>query len=335
MQNLRAVALYLVFLIATVALGLEAAARLGILKTEIHSRVKEIRSLDGQPYVLLIGDSFSIEATDDAFAALLRKHLSDNGAELVNLSIAGTGPRYYSRLFEDYGALSRPELVIVNYYVGNDLTDTEFRPAPTGIRAWLKKVGLKFYLGHYMEAFKNTRDIRRRVSAIERVLDTEMPELEPVNLFLIELGIHHPEFFLENILMRSEKAAEAWQENMMYLRRIARRVKEVDSRLLINIFPSDVQINTNRFPLLVTLGFKLSSEFLSSNSPQENMLVFCRDEKLKCFDLLPAFRQRSNEQFFIERDSHWNESGNQLAFGQIRDYLEENQLLNYRGRSSR
>jgi hypothetical protein len=44
----------------------------------------------------------------------------------------GEGPSYYLDRLTLYGDMVRPRLVLVNYFAGNDLTDTMYELAPRG-----------------------------------------------------------------------------------------------------------------------------------------------------------------------------------------------------------
>ena len=327
MRSVIGVAVYLLFLGLFVFLLVEGAARLGILDTEIRSKRREIHALDGKPFVLLVGDSFSVDPPPGSFAELFRGYLDSRGITLVNAAKSGTGPRYYERLVRQFAGVAKPELIVVDYFAGNDLSDTGLRPRKQGLGAALKSAALRFYIFHYLEAVRNDRRTRSLLAEIEAGSDERPPELEGVSPFLIDLGNHHPGYFLENLLMRTERAASAWEENRGYLRGIAAEAEEAGAPLLLNIFPASLQVSRQHVPLMSSLGFELTEEFLVTEEPQAKMRAFCEEEGLACFDLLPGFRERSDQVLYLEKDTHWSTPGNRLAFELVRDHIEAAGLL--------
>ncbi len=104
------------------ALLFEGLCRTGLVPNRRQALAAE-RAVAGRPSVTVLGDSFSIETGNPA-TTRLRRHLSHLGLATVNLAAPGMGPTDYLAQPEDSGPTPASRLVIVNYYVGNDLTDT-------------------------------------------------------------------------------------------------------------------------------------------------------------------------------------------------------------------
>ena len=82
------------------------------------------------PRIVALGDSFTWGAGvsyDDGFVARTEKALQAvvPGTEIINLGVAGFQPDEYLSILKAIGLQYSPDLVLVNFYVGND-----FEPSP-------------------------------------------------------------------------------------------------------------------------------------------------------------------------------------------------------------
>lgn len=78
------------------------------------------------PRILALGDSFTWGAGvsyDDVFVTRLERRLRDvfKEAEIVNLAVPAWGPHEEFHLLKTYGIRFRPDLVMLNFFVGNDI----------------------------------------------------------------------------------------------------------------------------------------------------------------------------------------------------------------------
>jgi hypothetical protein len=303
---------------------LEVVLRLGVIETPLHQERQAIRErLTNRPRVLILGDSFSLEGTDSV-GTLLREHFASRGMDTINLSRMGEGPSFYLDRLKLYGDMVQPRLVLVNYFAGNDLTDTLYEQSSRGrAKTFVKRVMARSFAANELIGMIHGVSLRRRLTHIQESQDYKKPGLEKLtNPFMFEVRSQHPDFLLQNLLQDSPESAQAWDTNQRSLLEIARRTKQLGADLVVHIFPADVQVQESHYAFYQALGILTDRRFLTSDRPQERLARFCAGAALRCYDLLPALRQANGRELYLEQDTHLNADGNRIAFEQIRHNLD-------------
>jgi acetyltransferase AlgX (SGNH hydrolase-like protein) len=302
---------------------LEGLFRLGVVKTPLYQERQAIHArLSDRPRVAILGDSFSIEGRDSV-GTLLREHFASRGMDAINLAKMGEGPSYYLDRLALYGEIIRPQLVMVNYFAGNDLTDTLYELTPRGRRKQLiKRLMARSYSANQLVGLVQGFSLRRRLAHIEASPEYRRPGLEKLtNPFMLEISREHPDFLVQNLLLESQDAADAWRANEQVLSAIAERTRALGAELIVHVFPADVQVQRSHYGFYATLGIRTDSRFLTTSRPQEHLAEFCAAASLRCYDLLPTLRRASDRELYLEQDTHLNTEGNRVAFEQIRRNL--------------
>jgi hypothetical protein len=310
-------------------LGLELACRLGVVPNAAEALRRRARLAGPHGRALILGDSFSLESPDEQSLTLgnqLRHRLAARGVAVVNLSVQGFGPLdelETLRMFQKDAGDYRPNVVMVNYYVGNDLTDTLFR-----LRGHLSRVGLLRYRGgewlqrsfllRFLSGWQQDRQVnadarRIRRTQMQLLLAVPLPAAQhAVNPYLVDLAHVLPEFLQINLLLQGRAAELAWDENQRVLREIRQYAESVGARLVINIFPHTLQVDDSHYAFFQDLGFRMDRAMLATTAPQDRLKAFCTAEKLTCNDLLPELRAH-REELFMPNDDHWLTPGHTLA----------------------
>jgi len=126
-SSFRAKALLVV---ASTAIGLvaaEGALRLGLVPNRQYDRVRPQRDpASARLRLLILGDSFIRSGSQ--LDSELQSRLAAYDVSVLNLAEGGTGPFEYLSAMRGAGAEFRPNVVLLSYYVGNDLTDVENHP---------------------------------------------------------------------------------------------------------------------------------------------------------------------------------------------------------------
>ncbi|HHG85438.1 MAG TPA: SGNH/GDSL hydrolase family protein [Bacteroidetes bacterium] len=87
------------------------------------------RSIAFQPYesskrkILLIGDSFTWGHSAGNFTSGFADRLAGTGDIVYNAGISGTDPAQYEAIAQKYIPILQPDVVIVNFYMGNDIVN--------------------------------------------------------------------------------------------------------------------------------------------------------------------------------------------------------------------
>lgn len=313
--------------LAAVSLGLlELSLRMGVPTSAIYEERQQVyRQLTDRPRVLVLGDSFSLEG-EGSLGALLKRHFAARGIDTINLARMGEGPSFYLDRLKLYGGVVRPRLILVNYFAGNDLTDTANELDGRGrARRIVKQLMARSFSANQLIGLVHRMSLRRRIARIEASPDYGKPGVEKLtNPFMFEIRAAHPDFLVQNLLMPSAEAERAWQANQGYLLEIKRLAAGLDAELAIAILPPDVQVQKTHYRFYQTLGIQTDPRFLETDTPQRRFARFCGENQLRCFDLLPALRRAGSRELYLEQDTHWNAEGNRLAFEAIARQLDSN-----------
>jgi hypothetical protein len=121
---------------------------------------------------------------------------------------------------------------------------------------------------------------------------------------------------------QQERIDGAWRPVLEELDAMHALIKESRRRLVLVIYPSQLQVDPARREVLVaTLREQpqyaaLSSHDIDPRLPNTRLAVYCQSRGIPCFDLTAAFvaaRQSSDVPLYKERDTHWTVRGNGVA----------------------
>ena len=242
------------------------------------------------------------------------------------------GPVEYLWELQAYGPAFGPNIVLLSYYTGNDLTDVQYRrealvSQDSGIKARLRPIIRSLHTYHFFKEKREALRIRRLDVDLIRAhgVDEKWIELasrREINPSLLELAIARPRYLLDNMLIESEANAQAWKMIETSLDRIGALCHEIGAELRIVIFPRSIQIDDSHFAFFSSLGFELDERTLASRKPQTLLVEYCRQRGLSCLDLLPHFKARSGEELYRINDDHLNDSGSLVAADRIAEWIQ-------------
>jgi len=291
-----------------------------------------------------VGDSFCIEPWSHSYATLLRAELAQESVALLNLSKAGTGPLVYVTELETVGRAFGPDLVLFNYYAGNDLTDVRYKRGKTWdargpgvtLRSALRPLFRRCFLYHYYAQRRRTRaapqaeldaDVKRWEKQGQSAEVIGMAKERKINYHLMDLAAKNPRHFRDNLLVEGEDDKYAWRKIREVLVTAERECREMGATLVVVVHPAAVQVNKSHYGFYGQLGFELTDEFLTTDVSQRLMRDLCGELRVKFLDLLPAFRSCKDQNLYLHLDCHYNESGNRLAAKQVLTWLRRQNLL--------
>jgi len=192
--------------------------------------------------IVVIGDSFvlgsGINAEDGFQKVLERKLNNDNNnniktknktVEIISLGNTGYGPVQYEQLLKTYGLKYDPDLIIISYFAGNDITDVK-NPyvKESKIKYAIKNFARKIYVFNYviklasqsnapiakfpidvehlsvmaMQEGISKEELQRRINAVDPILLEEVNN-GSINAHELKNAIIHPQIthdviFLDN-----------------------------------------------------------------------------------------------------------------------------------------
>lgn len=282
------------------------------------------------PRVVALGDSFTWGAGvsyDQTFTTLVEQTLKTEwpGLEVINLGVGGWGPHEELHLLESYGVRLDPDLVLLDFYVGNDIQNKR------GDDGNLTKILLvagqsyyvhsnghlvhdtlgpdRWYLYHDLNYLWRVGTARILARAEAGSMADRGPGLVPRSAYL--RGIHERS---DIYLARDTDYFQGhWARTRATLSAIRSLLGQRHIPLVLVLIPDQVQFDPdlqNEY-----LGaFASSEERYDFGKPQRLLNAWAREEGVQVIDLLPVFRAMGTPgDLHFRNDIHWNEAGHALA----------------------
>jgi SGNH hydrolase-like domain, acetyltransferase AlgX len=275
--------------------------------------------------VAAIGDSFFVAPVPRPQGVIARVEtlLAERTAhaEVYNFGILASNIDDYLFVLEKEALSFQPDLVLLGIYVGNDLR--------------ISRVQTSFD-AHSFAIDRGIADIRRRVTALWLQHTGEFRDVtsEPAAAADLELPVTTRERYLESIRREinyfrddGKPAVErAWFDSLATLARIIAVCREHNVPLAVVIQPSHPQVSRAiREQGARSAGIDPAT--LDVSIPQRRFMTFLAERGVPALDLLPAFeraaRDRDPDGFYLNNDTHWSVSGNEIAAREIVGFVAD------------
>ncbi|HEX5009176.1 MAG TPA: hypothetical protein VFY71_02150 [Planctomycetota bacterium] len=285
------------------------------------------------PVVATIGDSFSASIVPHMyhFTTVAERAL---GLKVHNVGVAAIGPREYERLLRTEVLELKPAVVVVDIFVGNDLTAPLNDPEQGRdlLRDWLDRDRLLLLRvprllfandpgahgardgGGSAASMPTAEDLARLFPWLDdpgkEVAGMTVPQYQHLESHRA-LGVCGP-------------APPPWQALFETLRRMHALCTERGIAFAVMIIPDEFQVEDVVWDQVLA---DLPGEQLDRDLPQRVLNTFCREETIPCLDLLPRFRAvpkigDGTKHLYSLRDSHWNRRGNAEAGAALAEFLQ-------------
>lgn len=329
-----------------VALGaLALISALGLLPRKINDQLLErevTRGADKRPLrVLVLGDSL-LEFWPMK-RCLRRDLLRFHRRQQLGLRVwawGGTGPfEHRAHLGQATNGGYHPQLVIVFYNAGNDITDSMRNlavPAPLVPKAasgWLRGAPMATPLlacnsDDYNDdelpgRFPDWAQMRKKGIDPEliRMAKNSMRHPDQVGDELVSAGLlaaatANDWLYIHNVLIEGHPAPQAWQVARKQLSDLAGYARLVGAEVALVMVPAMVQVSRTQEPFLRRARFVLRPEVFTSRRHQQRLLAWCKQQQqVTCLDLLPLLRAHpARQRLFLKRDDHLSELGHEVVF---------------------
>jgi hypothetical protein len=252
-----------------------------------------------------------------------------DSVEVVLMGLGGYGPEQYLGTLRSVGLATDPDLVLLCFYIGNDVTGIPTRHEVrrgelystsssnrrldilrrSHLFAWLEK---RLY-------FRLRRDRVRERRATETAGAPAATPAPLTRLYLEVLRNRIP-FYAASHPARIERL---WVEAEGYLDAFDRTCRESAVPWALVIIPDEFQVDPAvRDEALRRLGAR--AEDLDLDAPSRRLVRWASGAHVPVLDLLPLFREEQARlgSLYIPSDTHWNEAGNQLAGEAIARFAE-------------
>lgn len=287
--------------------------------------------------VLAVGDSFTWGAGvsyDEAFVTLLERRLQAHmaAAEVINLGVPAWGPHEELHLLKAYGIRFQPDLVMLNFFIGNDIQnkrgDDLHLPGLMLVAGqsyyvhsngnWLHdRIGPdRWYLYHDLNYLFRVGGARVRQTFTWTGEQTSSLALLGETAPLVSReqyvrGIHErSDIYLAD---NTRFFAQHWARTQEALLAFRDFLGERGIPLLIVVIPDHIQLD-RALQREYLAGIGQAAEQYDFYKPQRLLLAWCREQGIPTVDLLPAFEAAgSPETLYFRNDFHLTVSGHRLA----------------------
>ncbi len=266
--------------------------------------------------VLALGDSFvyGVVPVSDNFLRIVETRLGQSGtpAEVIMAGIPGWHGGNQAAWLEDRGLAMEPDLVIINFFVGNDVTGLTIggrvirgilypTTSPRPVKNFLRKSTL--FLLFETQVLGPLRYYGKQ--GPDWVIP---PDNEPVNEHYLYMLSQNLPVYLRN---PGSDTSELWDQAEDHLKRIDSMCLNAGIPWLLVLIPGEVQVDPE-IRSQVLEGLNRVPEDYDFDVPQRRLKEFARTRQIPVIDLLPALREahQAEGRQYVPNDTHWNTRGN-------------------------
>ncbi len=277
--------------------------------------------------VASIGDSFSYGVVPHArhFTTLAEQRLPD--VEIYNMGFPGTGPVDYLHLVQDEAVPLDPDLIVIQLFLGNDLSDT----APeTSEPRWYERE--RYLLPVALERAATLWKVRKSSDdAVPRPADAETEE-DPLRHFVwFDDPMLEQPSFPEDIFLGIETrnmVAVCGPDDAIYERffgnfeRILEAVGDIPVAAVL--IPSEAQVEDHIWEAVRGA----SDQPLVRDRPQRELARWFSERGVPFLDLLPVLESveplaDGRQHVFHLQDTHFNARGNAVSGTELARFVSE------------
>lgn len=300
--------------------------------------------------ILVLGDSFTAalqvpeeETFPKLLEAQLRQRYPQTKFEVINAGTVGYGTDNQLAYFTHEGYKYQPDLVLLAFFTGNDITDNMWQAlyeledgrlipvAPT------RDTGTAVQSRTLEEAFiKKTRQFLYTSSrlysvSIELITFSAIQKIPAFVDVLVSLGVveltrpvvNHGNFYGFRGL-----SDQAWLKTEALILQLNREVEAQGGQLVIAVLPDESDVDQNRrAEILEAYAHLTRSESINGPPPAIQLGQFLQQNNILQVQLLTAlqnYQQEVGESLYFRYDGHWTPAGHRAAGRAIYDYLVEN-----------
>jgi hypothetical protein len=283
---------------------------------------------DGDLRILALGDSYGFGhgvELEETYAKRLEDQLRgslDRPVEVVNAGVPAWSLLQELRFLEHEGLGLQPDMVLLGFYVGNDLVDSyelfDASGRPTlGVEDGnlvSRKAGDEG--GRLREATALLRHWLASRSHLYTLLRNRGSEI------LMRLGLRHVEvpceFFRRGWTPKMEAEWSLTRKLLVELRDVTRRR---GLPLVVVLIPTLYQVHDAQWQEYLKI-FDLDGKDFDVEQPQRLLRAFCDEEGIDCVDVLPRLREgEAREPLYFRVDSHLNAAGHALVAQALAEHL--------------
>jgi hypothetical protein len=284
----------------------------------------------GEKRVLFLGDSFLYGAylhQEETLPKATEKLLETPHVRATALCLPGWSTKHERMAFVLQGAAIQPDVVVLCFFVGNDMTENlpnddialdGKHEIHVNVRAPRRLHMRILECSKLFRLWESTR-LYDRIAHTQS--DPNKPSLTEVAYWKIEhlrFEQWHKEAWKDSPVM-----VEAWARTTDYFKQLVETVRGAGAKLAVIIIPDEVQVDARK-RATVCQKFELDEKEYDLDQPQRGVKELCERENVPCVDVLPAFREQGAQGgLYLDLDTHWNAKGHALAASLLAPVLEK------------
>jgi len=281
------------------------------------------RRAEGQDLVVSIGDSFSVGSVPHAWhmSTVCEREL---GVAVANIGVAGIGPLEYARLVVDEGVRLDPSVVVINVFVGNDLSVADIerdRPDQLLRSIFEREQVLLWVLPRRLKRLGDERargvGFSRSKAVGEELLD---PDLVTTQFpWVADPQLEEPHLSEEaHLRLETQRALEICRGEPAALDLLFRALRTArqaagEARFVVTLIPDEFQVDDELWR-----SISAANSGLQRDRAQALVRAWLEQEDIPYLDLLPVLRaveplEDGKRHLYHLRDTHFNARGNDVA----------------------
>lgn len=289
------------------------------------------------PRLLNLGDSFTFGMgvnADQAFPALLGGvPLAGGPAESVNAGVFGYGTDNEAAWLRTYGWELQPRVVLLGFFVGNDVKDTMLGMDKTTVDAEGRLIATDTSKQAMQGAEAAESDTAQTGGGLKGWFENN----SHAYLFLrnIWAGLRPVKpraptvFDAASFFLKAEPSdiTAGWDKTLGVLDTMRADVQAHGAQLVVVAIPAREQVQDKSWREMQA-QFGLREDQLQRDLPQTHLAAWAARTGTPYLDLLPAMRAAGQTQaLYFRTDRHWTVAGHALAAKGIKDYLAQPGVL--------
>lgn len=288
--------------------------------------------------ILVLGDSqtFSSTALKDAYVKVLERGFagSKRKVEVLNAGGNGYGTDDEYLYLKKYGLRFDPDLVLLGFFVGNDITDNHMQNNYTVLDGMLitKKAAEKYTpkeitwerkKREFLNRFHLYRFLRSRdYTAVYMKMTDVGSEIRQKMNEAKEGGCFRNDDFrpFRDPSRYDELITQSWKNTVEYLGKLGDITKENNIGFGIVIIPAQIQFDT---PAALARKEELKNDGFDWAYPQKAVADLAAERGWKIVDPIKYMSEhnKNDERMYYCHDTHLNENGSRLMADAIREWL--------------
>ncbi len=299
--------------------------------------------------ILLLGDSFmeavqveQHETTAAVLEARLRAARPDLNVEVINAGVAGWGTGIEGLYLDNEGYRFEPDLVLVGFFIGNDLHDNYYKLQLAGDDLDL---AVKPYFGLGKDGMVITRNpppapptptglgpVLRSCCRLWNVFETGVLNRFGDGQGNTPLWAAAPMEAHTRALYDAEPTGEwkeGWDITGQLFGRLKARTDTLGVPLAAFVIPDSPQIDEAGWREMIG-GRRVTRGRAELNAPNQQLALIAERYNLPMLDLLETLQRESGgepRRFYFQTDQHWNRDAHALAGRELERFLTERGLV--------